>query len=128
MVRRNQVAARRQSAIVHGLRRSLSTGDRSRVQRILHPGMTLVVDGGGRVPAPAGPVRGRAAAADALIGMFGPRTGSSSTVVSVNGAPALVFRRAGGVVAVLTLRTRGARVFDAWIVANPDKLRHWNSL
>lgn len=45
---------------------------------------------------------------------------------SVNGAPGLVGRREGRVVTVVVLSGRAGEITDVWIVANPEKLRHWN--
>lgn len=87
----------------------------------------LLVDSGGRVVAPTTPVRGRAEVSDVLVNLMGPATGWTSTVIDVNGAPAMVFRDGGRVAAVLNLRTPFRRVAELWAVLNPDKLRHWNT-
>jgi RNA polymerase sigma-70 factor (ECF subfamily) len=44
---------------------------------------------------------------------------------SVNGAPGLVGRRSGRVVAVVAVSGVVGAVTDVWIVENPEKLRHW---
>ena len=44
----------------------------------------------------------------------------------VNGAPGLVGRRGGRVVAVVVLSATAGEITDVWIVANPGKLTHWN--
>jgi len=79
------------------------------------------------VVAPTIPVGGRAEVSDVLVHLMGPATGWTSTVVDVNGAPAMVFRDGSRVAAVLNLRIRFRRVAGLWAVLNPDKLRHWNT-
>jgi RNA polymerase sigma-70 factor (ECF subfamily) len=79
------------------------------------------------VVAPTIPVLGRAEVSDALVDLMGPATGWTSTVVDVNGAPAMVFRDGSRVAAVLNLRIQFRRVAVLWAVLNPDKLRHWNT-
>ncbi|MFJ3490605.1 sigma-70 family RNA polymerase sigma factor family protein [Leifsonia aquatica] len=46
-------------------------------------------------------------------------------VHSVNGAPGLVGRRCGRVLAVVALSGVVGAVTDVWIVENPGKLRNW---
>lgn len=121
-----QRTARRVLAIVEGLRDSLSDGQVGAVERVLHPGASMIVDSGGRASAPTDQLRDRASVARALLGLFGPASGSTASVVSANGAPALAFSRDGRVIAILTVRAKRHRAGDVWVVVNPDKLRHWN--
>ncbi|GAA4355341.1 hypothetical protein [Microbacterium rhizosphaerae] len=116
----------REAAVAEAIRDSLGVGDRTRVERMLRRGVTLLVDGGGRVAAPSAPIVGRRAAAGALVELLTPTAASSSTMATVNGAPAIAFHEGARVVAVLALRLRGRRASDVWLVVNPDKLRHWN--
>ncbi|WP_286276461.1 hypothetical protein [Naasia aerilata] len=44
---------------------------------------------------------------------------------AVNGQVGLALRSRGLVVAVVGMRTEGARVTDLWVVLNPDKLGGW---
>ena len=93
--------------------------------RVLHYDATLTVDGGGRIPAPRAPLRGRVAVVRHLLQVLAdPEV--DTAVESVNGMPGVVVRRDGEVVGVLVLRVRGAVVREAWLVANPDKLASWN--
>jgi RNA polymerase sigma-70 factor (ECF subfamily) len=124
--RSDQRNIRRLLAIVDELRESLSAGRARDVERVLHPRVTLVVDGGGRAPAPTETIRDRKTVASTLLALFGPTIGSTSTVVSANGTPALAFARDGRVIGILTARARGDRAAEVWVVVNPDKLRHWN--
>lgn len=108
------------------MRASLSVADRAGVARVLRREVTLLIDSGGRVDAPTEPLHGRGAAAVALCELLRPGAASTSTMAAVNGSPAIVFREAGEVIAVLALRLRRRKASEVWIVVNPDKLRHWN--
>ena len=118
-------SARRRSAL-DALRDAVADGRAEVVAETLHRAVTLVVDGGGRVSAPSAPVRGRHAAAAALVDVLPRDADSAVTVASVNGAPALVVRRGAEVVAVVVTALRGRRIATMWVVVNPDKLVHWN--
>lgn len=125
---RNGAGAPGQPPIVEALRTALVTNDRERLERLLHLRVTLLIDGGGAVTAPKGPVRGRARAAHALLDLFEvPLDGATIVLGSVNGAPSLVCRRGPHVVGIVAIKVRGARVDGIWVVVNPAKLRHWNS-
>ncbi|MET0885247.1 MAG: hypothetical protein ABWX92_02260 [Mycetocola sp.] len=109
------------------LRESLSAGRAGDVERVLHPRVTLVVDGGGHAPAPTEVICDRKTVASTLLALIGPTIGSTATVVSANGRPALAFARDGQVIGILTARAKRDRAADVWVVVNPDKLRHWNA-
>lgn len=126
-LRSQQRTSRRVLAIVEELRDSLSDGRLERVERVLHPAVTLIVDGGGRTPAPLVPIHDRTSVARALLGLFGPASGTTPSLASANGMPALAFSRADRVITILTVRAKRDRAVDVWVVSNPDKLRHWNA-
>ncbi|WP_336647657.1 hypothetical protein [Microbacterium sp. MMO-10] len=109
------------------IRELLARGDRTRLSRRLHRRVSLIVDGGGRVPAPSSPVLGRDDVSRALVDLLGPASGWISSIVEVNGAPAVVFQDGSRVAGVLSLRIRACHVSGMWAVVNPDKLRHWNT-
>ncbi|QEW03483.1 siderophore-interacting protein [Microbacterium lushaniae] len=111
---------------VDALRDAVASGRTAAVAATLHATVTLVVDGGGRVPAPTAPVRGRTAVAAALLDVLPPDARATARVVSVNGAPALVLRRRAGVMAVVVTAVRRRRIATVWVVVNPDKLSRWN--
>ncbi|NLP84225.1 siderophore-interacting protein [Microbacterium sp. CFH 90308] len=99
--------------------------DAAALARALHLDASLTVDGGGQVPAPRTPVRGRVAVVRHLMRALGdPEV--DTVIESVNGMPGIVVRRDGTVVGVLVLRVRRSLVCEAWLVANPDKLESWN--
>lgn len=109
------------SALIAAIRKR----DAAALGRLLHTDASLTVDGGGQVPAPHAPVRGRVAVVRQLLEVAGgPEV--DATVESVNGMPGVVVRRDGTVVGVLALRLSGTIVHEAWLVTNPDKLASWN--
>lgn len=102
-----------------------ATADAAELGRLLHPDVCVTVDAGGQVPAPGAPLCGCEAVGRYLLDVLGD--GDVDAVVeSVNGMPGIVLRRDGAVVGVLVLEVRASRVFEAWLVTNPDKLASWN--
>lgn len=94
------------------------------LERMLHPGVVLTVDGGGVVPAPTAALRGASGVGAYLAAMLC----EASTAVradAVNGVPGIVVCRQGRVTGVLSVRIRGDRVREAWLVLNPEKLLRW---
>ena len=82
-------------------------------------------DGGGKVAAALSPVRGADAVARCVTELLSAEPGTALSVEAVNGQAGVVLRRAGQVMAVVSLNVTGAKVTAVWIVLNPDKLRHW---
>lgn len=113
-------------ALVAALQDAVDRRHREALERILHFGVTLTVDGGGLVPAPAKPVTGRIPVASALLELLAPGTHQTSEIVSANAQPALLFCHAGRAVAIIIARVRRRRAAELWLVLNPEKLRHWN--
>jgi RNA polymerase sigma-70 factor (ECF subfamily) len=85
----------------------------------------LTIDSGGAASFPAGVVTGRAPAAAALRELLGRFADPQPAAAEVNGAPGIVVRSGGRVVAVLAVHARRGRIAELWVVASPDKLRHW---
>ncbi|WP_431278689.1 hypothetical protein [Leifsonia poae] len=92
---------------------------------ILDPEVFVVVDGGGLGSITAPPARGIADGLGLLLRMLASESGPL-TEHPVNGAPGLVIRRDGVVVAVISLAVERDVVQRVWIVLNPDKLESWN--
>ena len=110
----------------HALVVACEQHDLSVIGGLLSADVTAVVDGGGNVPAPTDPVRGRAAVAELLAGVLSPRSGVTIVEREVNGSPGVVMRADRAVVGALSMRMRRRAISDVWIVLNPDKLHHWN--
>ena len=90
--------------------------------------MVLHGDGGGKAPALAHPVHGRAKVARTLLAWFRAAArigGVSLQAAEVNGQPgALVLDPEGRLVNVLALDIAAGQVQAIRSIANPDKLRH----
>lgn len=114
-------AAARNDRIARGL---VAAAERRGIPHLLRPDVELVVDGGGKVPAPAAPLRGRDEVAAFLAGVLGPN--ADLAVEPVNGVPAVVIRGRDGVEGVLCLRASRDGIAEAWLILNPEKLAHWN--
>ena len=116
--------------------RAAADGDLARLMRVLAPDVDLVVDGGGRVPAPRRPLDGAAEVARFLVAIAGERqvtkfvaaaTGVATAQVQIritrlNGEPGIVLSAAGEPVSALFLDIDDGRVQAIRIVANPSKL------
>ena len=104
-----------------------TSANEAEVRATLHPDITVVIDGGGKVRVSPSPVRGVERVARLLIRVFSTVPGVTATEQSVNGQAGLVFRQGRRVVGVLSANIKAGRILDIWLVLNPDKLRHWNN-
>jgi len=112
-------------SVVQEFATACSAGSVGALRRMLAPQAVVVSDGGGQVAAAPHPVRGADAVAQCVTELLSLQPGTALTVQAVNGQAGVVLRRAGAVVAVVSLTVTGAKVAAVWIVLNPDKLRHW---
>jgi len=110
-------------ATIRELTRAMAGNDERRVHGLLHRSATVVVDGGGRVPAECLP-GGRSAPSADLVALM--TTGTTATLASINGVPGITLVRDGRVAGVITAEVRSGRLLTVWVVCNPEKLRHWN--
>jgi RNA polymerase sigma-70 factor (ECF subfamily) len=101
-------------------------GDSTALAAVLDVDVVARCDGGGRAPAPNGPVHGADDVARLVMTLLGGRGGGELTVESVNGRAGLTLRRASRAVAVVGAETAGSTVTTLWIVLNPVKLRGWH--
>lgn len=104
-------------------------GDINTLMELLAPDVTLWTDGGGKVRQATRPVTGAERVAKWFAGVATrPYEGVSPTdmhveVVDLNGAPGIVFRGAGRVIATVTLELdEHGLITTIHNVANPDKL------
>jgi RNA polymerase sigma-70 factor (ECF subfamily) len=114
-------------AVVHGCRLASEREDAAALATLLHPDVVAVTDGGGDVIAPAVELRGRDEVVPELLANLAMRTGARVSEQQVNGAPALVVRRASRVVAIVSFGIDDGYVTRVWITRSPGKLRRWNS-
>ncbi|MQA73095.1 MAG: RNA polymerase sigma-70 factor [Solirubrobacterales bacterium] len=107
---------------------AVERGDLGGLESLLAEDVELHGDGGGKAPALARPVHGRARVARTLgawaraAARFG---GFSLDPVTVNGQPGAVIRDpGGGLINVMALEIVDGRIGAVRSVVNPDKLRH----
>jgi RNA polymerase sigma-70 factor (ECF subfamily) len=112
--------------VVRGLAEAWRLGDAAALRAALHAGAVAVCDGGGLVPAAAGPVSGAADVALLLTALLGGEPGAELSIEAVNGRAGLALRRAGRAVAVIGVTVAGAKVAAVWIVLSPAKLGGWH--
>ncbi|SNQ50480.1 hypothetical protein FRACA_470028 [Frankia canadensis] len=108
---------------VRRLAAACRAGDGVAIEAVLDPDAVAVCDSGGHVPAPLRPVHGAAQIARLIQALL---PGADLTVESVNGRAALLVRRAGTAVAVITVACHEDRATTLWAVLNPAKLRGWH--
>ena len=101
-------------------------GDLEALTGILAADVVLHGDGGGKAPASARPVVGRARVAPMLIkfAALGDQLGVSLRRVAVNGQPGGVYVAGGGVIDVIALDIVGDEIQAVRSILNPDKLGH----
>src|SRR5215207_1496499 len=103
-------------------------GDLEGLEELLAHDVVLRGDGGGKAPAAARAVHGRARVARTLTAWLraGARLGGiTSRREEVNGQPgALFFDREGGLISVMILDVAEGQIQGVSSIVNPDKLRH----
>ncbi|MFI7384594.1 RNA polymerase sigma-70 factor [Streptomyces sp. NPDC049813] len=104
---------------LRAFRRAVETGDLQDLLDVLAPDVVFLTDGGGVVRAALEPVLGVTDVAG-LLGRIA--AGLSAEPTQVNGAPALLLRAAGELVAVLAVRIDDGLVTGLYAVRNPEKL------
>jgi RNA polymerase sigma-70 factor (TIGR02957 family) len=105
------------------------TGDLAELEALLADDVTLTGDGGGKAPALARSLQGRARVARTLRNWAKARSripgGATFRLVEVNGdAGALVLDEQEHVMAALALEITGSQISGVRSVVNPDKLAH----
>jgi RNA polymerase sigma-70 factor (TIGR02957 family) len=107
-------------------------GDLEALEALLAHDVVLHGDGGGRAPALARPLHGRARVARTLLAWMKATVrfgGVSLRPVEVNGQPgAMSFDPEGGLINVLALDIADGQIQAIRSVVNPDKLRHLGPL
>ena len=107
---------------------AIETGELAELEALLAEDVSLHGDGGGKAPALARPLAGRAAVARALVNWarFGKRMGGYEVKrVPVNAqAGAVIVSADDSILAVWTIDVADDRITAIRAVVNPDKLRH----
>jgi hypothetical protein len=117
--------SRRHDEAVRRLTEACGLADAGAVRAALSADVVVVCDGGGVVPAPLAPVHGAGDGAELIAAVLG-QAGTELSIESVNGRAGLALRRAGRVIAVVTVEVVRARIATVWIVLDPAKLSGWH--
>ncbi|WP_394431284.1 RNA polymerase sigma-70 factor [Streptomyces sp. SGAir0957] len=126
---RAHVAARRPRGTVSpaetrgalaAFQRAVDTGDLQGLLDMLAPDVVFLGDGGGVVRAALAPVVGIADVTEVLVRFT--TTGVSAEPTRINGAPGLVLRLGGALVAAVAVRIDDGLVTGLYAVRNPEKL------
>jgi RNA polymerase sigma-70 factor (TIGR02957 family) len=110
---------------------AVEEGDLEGLEELLAQDVVLHGDGGGKAPALARAVHGRARVARTLMGGLraATRFGITTRREEVNGQPgALFLDREGRLVAVMSLDVAEGQIQGVSSIVNPDKLRHLGPL
>jgi RNA polymerase sigma-70 factor (TIGR02957 family) len=106
-------------------------GDLQGLEELLAHDVVLRGDGGGKTPAPARAIHGRARVARTLMAGLrsGTRFGFTLRREEINGQPgALFFDREGRLLGVMILDVAEGQIQGVSAIVNPDKLRHLGPL
>jgi RNA polymerase sigma-70 factor, ECF subfamily len=110
-----------QAELVAAFAAACQAGDLERLVALLDPDAVFRGDGGGRVSAVPGTVRGAENVAR-LLPPFTRRPPRHTRAALVNGAPGLVVRDADGILLVIAFTVDGGRIVAVDVMRNPDKL------
>ncbi len=111
--------------LLKGFLEAVQTGNTGGLLDLLAEDVTLVADGGGKVPGAAiHPVSGRAAVAQFAVGASKRFSVYRVELSEVNYQPAVIARAGDRAVVVMTVEVEAGRVKTVRFIANPDKLTH----
>jgi RNA polymerase sigma-70 factor (ECF subfamily) len=116
-----RVSRTEQEAALERFMSALRTGRLQELMDVLAPGVVLIADGGGVVPAVLVPLHGAGPVADLLARARRLDAGVEAVAVWLNGAPAARLEIAGEP-AALSLTVEGGRITRLFLTSNPDKL------
>ncbi|MGB6308849.1 MAG: RNA polymerase sigma-70 factor [Steroidobacteraceae bacterium] len=120
---RVQVSDAARRSVLERFASAIQMQDRAALLELLAEGASWTSDGGGKTRAALKVIRGRDRVVRFVLGVLGRHTHRFDfEMTSVNGEPALALRAEGKLFSVITVRTDGARILDAYTVLNPDKL------
>lgn len=124
--RRQRVGRDEHARAVAAFKEAWQTGDAAALVAALDPAAAAVVDGGGRVSAPSGPVLGAAAVAAVFLDVHRKVPGLTVEAAAVGARPGLVARDGDGrVVAAIAADGDGRRIRRLWVMRDPAKLTTW---
>lgn len=123
---RTRRTAERRRRRVDQFRIAWQSGDAPRMVRLLRSDASLVIDGGGLVSLETSAADGAPAVVSMLERALAACPDAMLTVRSVNGQPGIVAQAYGRVVAVVAANFTRTSLSRLWVIANPEKLAHWN--
>jgi RNA polymerase sigma-70 factor (TIGR02957 family) len=125
---RFETSREQQERLVHRFIEAFQEGDLEGLEGLLAADVRLRGDGGGKVPALARPISGRATVARQLrtFARTAPRLGIAAIrETEVNGEPGIVTLDAEGrLINVIAVEVRAGQIQSVNSIVNPDKLRH----
>ncbi|HEY5337178.1 MAG TPA: RNA polymerase sigma factor SigJ [Rhizomicrobium sp.] len=101
-------------------------GDTNALASLLIPDAIAYTDGGGRVAAALNPIYGADKVARFIIGLgkkFYAAAMLETSMIEINGQPALVLRDGHEMLGVIAIETDGMRITALYGLRNPDKLK-----
>src|ERR1700730_1724501 len=105
-------------------------GEMERLRALLAADVTVYTDGGGKVPARRAPVAGVDDVTRPFTALASVFAASRSRLVRygfINGLPGFITIERGDILQTTALEIEDGRVVAAYVVRNPDKLRHMAS-
>jgi RNA polymerase sigma-70 factor (TIGR02957 family) len=118
---RVQVSRSEQQAVVEQFQVALRNGQLQELMEVMAPDVVLIADGGGLASAALAPIHGSELVAKSLASADQLAATLETTIVWLNGAPAVRIERDGQLAAVSIVVENG-RVSRIYAVANPQKL------
>jgi RNA polymerase sigma-70 factor, ECF subfamily len=114
---------REQRRVVDAFLAALTQGDLAALVELLDPDVVVRADGGGRVSALRGELRGAQKTAKVMMG-FARQGARSVATAQVNGAAGIVAEDVHGVLTVMAITVEAGRIAAIDVMRNPEKLRH----
>jgi len=117
-----------QAAIVRDFKAAWATQDIDALIGLLDPEATATADGGGFVPTHPEPIVGGVEIAHAYAKLaYAVADRAMFVEYTVNGRPGLVARQDGRTLSVFAFEVVDGRIRHIWAVANPEKIRPWQT-
>ena len=111
-----------QEAVLERFRVATEAGDLQGLLDVMAPGVVLLADGGGVVPAVRHPIEGSEKVAALLGGLRRLAPDADFSVVWLNGAPALRVELNGRVGTTVSIAVEEGRITRIYVMRNPEKL------
>ncbi|MGC3979723.1 MAG: RNA polymerase sigma-70 factor [Steroidobacteraceae bacterium] len=120
---RVQVTEAARTAVLDRFVQAIMSHDKEGMMQLLATDVAWVSDGGGKTHAALKPVLGNDAVARFVMGVIGSRVQQAVfRYVDVNGETGLALYFEGRLIAVISIRTDGARILEVFSILNPEKL------